>query len=135
MSRILIVEDDTELRVKIVEAFALLGLSAEVAVVALRAFEQAIRPPNTMVLSAHAFSGLEARISLHAQDYHGLEEGNHPDGWYRMFSDSCASRPDRHLNTRYRVQSALKLRQVPGLSFRVNNDNNARSLSSHRSPV
>lgn len=131
--RILICEDDSVMRGEIVTAFVKAGYTMEECARAMKALADAFAPPKNVTL---ILNGL--RIS--PPGHFNLSELccldlNHPDGWYRKFSDSCAYDAHLNFNTRYRVQCALESRQMSVLAFRVNNDNNARSLSSHRSPV
>ena len=135
MSQILICEGSAVLRQRLTEAFAQAAFSAEDAERALAAWRDAFAPSRTVVLSLghslRGLSGLEAHVL--SMDSYWERGHNHPDGWYRMFySDTAFYKPKVNLDTRYRVQSAFKTRQIARSSDRrVDNKNYARFLSSH----
>ncbi len=139
---VLICGDDSALRQKHKEYFARAVHSVQELDRAFKALAEAFapRPKNIVLVGGQLrgldadFNGVERRLFI-GNKYFGSMAVNHPDGWYRMFSDFCSDNPNLNVNTRYRVQRAFKPRQMSVLAFRVNNNNNARSLSSHRSPV
>ena len=73
-----------EERVKMAEAFAAVGYGVQDMDRALKALANAFAPRRRM-LTAEDFSGLEGRLL--AIDEVCEWEGNHPDGWYRKFSN------------------------------------------------
>ena len=133
MTKILILEDDSALHQRIAQAFAQGGYSVQELEGALATLARAFARPAPPVSLGLALRGLMADMSFIDECWEPGE--NHPDGWYRKFSSSRADDANFNLNTRYRAQRTFKPRQIPVLAFRVNNNNNARSLSSHRSPV
>ena len=132
--KVLIFEDESVMRQKLVEAFAAVGYSVQDMDRALKALADAFAPVSGK-LTAADFSGLEGRL-LAIDEFYDWE-GNHPDGWYRKFySDTAFYNPNVNLNARYRIQSAFKSRQISRSSDRrVNNKNYARFLASHSSVV
>lgn len=89
MTKILICEDDGELRQRLVEAFKGMGATAAQAAEAIQTLGEHF---GVRALSGCSPSDLSYICRVPEQAYMCPDEGNHPDGWYRKFEKQHGKR-------------------------------------------